>query len=49
MVRSAGGSAQLVAKEGDYGLVKLPSGETRKGCSTAWQRLGRSATQITKT
>ena len=30
MVRSAGGSAQLVAKEGDYGLVKLPSGETRK-------------------
>jgi large subunit ribosomal protein L2 len=30
MVRSAGGSAQLVAKEGDYALVKLPSGETRK-------------------
>jgi large subunit ribosomal protein L2 len=30
MVRSAGGSAQLIAKEGDYGLVKLPSGETRK-------------------
>src|SRR6202522_4382674 len=30
MVRSAGGSAQLVAKEGEYGLVKLPSGETRK-------------------
>jgi large subunit ribosomal protein L2 len=30
MVRTAGGSAQLVAKEGDYGLVKLPSGETRK-------------------
>ena len=30
MVRSAGGAAQLVAKEGDYGLVKLPSGETRK-------------------
>src|SRR4051794_19836890 len=27
MVRSAGGSAQLVAKEGDYALVKLPSGE----------------------
>jgi len=31
MVRSAGGSAQLIAKEGDYGLVKLPSGETRQG------------------
>jgi large subunit ribosomal protein L2 len=30
MVRSAGGSAQLVAKEGDYALLKLPSGETRK-------------------
>ena len=30
MVRSAGGSAQLVAKEGEYALVKLPSGEIRK-------------------
>ncbi len=30
MVRSAGASAQLVAKEGDYALLKLPSGETRK-------------------
>jgi large subunit ribosomal protein L2 len=30
MVRSAGGAAQLVAKEGDHALVKLPSGETRK-------------------
>jgi large subunit ribosomal protein L2 len=30
MVRTAGGAAQLVAKEGDYALVKLPSGETRK-------------------
>src|SRR5260370_9382686 len=30
IVRSAGGAAQLVAKEGDYALVKLPSGETRK-------------------
>src|SRR5947209_12823686 len=30
MVRSAGGSAQLVAKEGEYALVKLPSGETRR-------------------
>src|SRR5438045_4949948 len=30
MVRSAGGSAQLVAKEDEYALVKLPSGETRK-------------------
>ena len=30
MVRSAGGAAQLVAKEGEYALIKLPSGETRK-------------------
>jgi len=30
MVRSAGGAAQLVAKEDEYALIKLPSGETRK-------------------
>src|SRR5487761_1776776 len=30
MVRSAGSAAQLVAKEGEYALLKLPSGETRK-------------------
>lgn len=30
MVRSAGGTAQLMAKEGDYVLVKLPSGEVRR-------------------
>jgi len=30
MVRSAGAAAQLVAKEGDYAQVKLPSGEVRK-------------------
>ena len=30
MVRSAGGAAQLIAKEEEYALVKLPSGETRK-------------------
>lgn len=29
MVRSAGASAQLMAKEGDYALVRLPSGEMR--------------------
>src|SRR5438067_604634 len=29
MVRSAGGSAQLVAKEGEYAQVRLPSGQTR--------------------
>jgi len=30
LVRSAGVSAQLMAKEGDYVLIKLPSGEVRK-------------------
>ena len=29
LVRSAGGSAQLMAKEGEYSLVRLPSGELR--------------------
>lgn len=29
LVRSAGTQAQLVAKEGDYGTVRMPSGETR--------------------
>ena len=30
MARSAGAQVQLVAKEGDYALLKLPSGETRR-------------------
>jgi large subunit ribosomal protein L2 len=30
IVRSAGAAAQLLAKEGDYALVRLPSGEIRK-------------------
>ena len=30
IVRSAGSSAQLVAKEGDYSLLRLPSGEMRR-------------------
>ena len=30
LVRSAGGSAQLVAKEEDYAQVRLPSGEVRR-------------------
>ena len=29
LVRAAGGSAQLMAKEGDYAQVRLPSGEVR--------------------
>ena len=30
LVRSAGSSAQLMAKEGDYAQVRMPSGEVRK-------------------
>ena len=30
MVRSAGASAQLMVKEGDYALIRLPSGEIRR-------------------
>src|SRR5215471_18791673 len=30
LVRSAGGAAQLLAKEGDYAQVRLPSGEVRR-------------------
>ncbi len=30
MVRSAGGAAQLLAKEGEYAQVRLPSGEVRR-------------------
>ena len=29
-VRAAGASAQLTAKEGDYAMVRMPSGEVRK-------------------
>src|SRR6201988_1096070 len=40
MVRSAGASAQLVAKEGDYALLKLPSGETRRVLVTCMATVG---------
>ena len=30
LVRSAGGAAQLMAKEGDYATIRFPSGEVRK-------------------
>lgn len=40
MVRSAGTKAQLMAKEGDYALVKLPSGEVRRFRLEATAALG---------
>ena len=49
MVRSAGGAAQLVAKEGDYAQVKLPSGEVRKVHVDCRPPSARSATSTTRT
>lgn len=43
LVRTAGGAAQLMAKEGDYALVRLPSGEMRRiraECSATVGQLG---------
>jgi large subunit ribosomal protein L2 len=40
LVRSAGAAAQLVAKEGDYATVKLPSGETRKVLLDCYASIG---------
>lgn len=40
LVRSAGGSAQLMAKEGEYVIIRLPSGETRKVHKNCFATLG---------
>ncbi|HEY9721754.1 MAG TPA: 50S ribosomal protein L2 [Oscillatoriaceae cyanobacterium] len=40
IVRSAGAMAQLVAKEGDYAQVKLPSGEQRMVHMDCWATIG---------
>ncbi len=40
MVRSAGTSAQVMAKEGDYAQVRLPSGEVRKVSINARATIG---------
>jgi large subunit ribosomal protein L2 len=40
LVRSAGNSAQLMAKEGDYGQVRLPSGEVRLVLLTCTAAIG---------
>ena len=41
MVRSAGASAQLMAKEGDYAQVRMPSGEVRKVLLECMANIGR--------
>jgi large subunit ribosomal protein L2 len=40
MVRSAGTGAQLIAKEGRYALLRLPSGEMRKVLATCYATVG---------
>jgi len=40
IVRSAGASAQLMAKEGDYTLLRLPSGEMRRVLSRCHATVG---------
>ena len=40
MARSAGTFAQLVSRDGDYAIVKLPSGETRKILGTCKATVG---------
>lgn len=41
MVRSAGAAAQLMAKEGEYSTLKMPSGEIRKVAVRCWATLGK--------
>ena len=40
IVRSAGGSAQVLAKEGKYTLIRLPSGEMRNVLSACMATVG---------
>ena len=40
MVRSAGTFAQLTSREGDYAIIKMPSGEIRKILSTCKATIG---------
>ena len=46
MVRSAGTSAQLMAKEGKYALLRLPSGELRKVLSTCRATIGQVGNEM---
>lgn len=40
MVRSAGGSAQMLAKEGDFAQIRMPSGEVRLIRQTCYATIG---------
>ena len=51
IVRSAGASAQLMAKEGDYSLLRLPSGEMRRvltGCTATVGQVGNVENSLIK-
>ena len=39
--RSAGGAVQLLGKETDLAILKMPSGETRTVCIDSWATIGR--------
>ena len=39
IARSAGSSATLTGFDGDYAVIRLASGETRKLIQDAWQQL----------
>ena len=49
LARSAGSSVQVVAKEGKYVTVRLPSGETRLIMPQCLATIGQVATSITRT
>jgi large subunit ribosomal protein L2 len=40
LVRAAGGAAQILAKEGDYAQVRMPSGEVRLVRQTCYATIG---------
>lgn len=51
LVRSAGGVAQLIAKEGDYATIRMPSGETRLihlSCSATIGQVGNAVHELVK-
>ncbi len=48
IVRSAGGSAQVLAREGKYTLLRLPSGEMRNILSTCMATIGQLSAVDTK-
>lgn len=49
IARSAGSAVQLVAKEGDYASVKMPSGEIGTSTWSVWRPSAKSGTSTTRT